>query len=158
VDVADKVAVVAGGGSGMGKATAELLSEQGARVAILDLPTSKGPVTAKEIGATFHPCDVTDEPATEQALAAAMEAHGALHIAINTAGGGYSKRTINKDGPLPLADFRALIDRHLQPEPAPGLAHEQQRARRRGGARGDRQHLLDRRLRGPDRPGGLLRG
>jgi NAD(P)-dependent dehydrogenase (short-subunit alcohol dehydrogenase family) len=113
VDVAGKVAVVAGGGSGMGRATAELLGGQGARVAILDLPASKGPETAKEIGATFHPCDVTDEAATEQALAAAKDTHGALHIAVNTAGGGYSKRTINKDGPLPLADFRALIELNL---------------------------------------------
>jgi NAD(P)-dependent dehydrogenase (short-subunit alcohol dehydrogenase family) len=113
VDVAHKVAVVAGGGSGMGRATAELLGERGARVAILDLPGGKGPAAAEELGATFHPCDVTDEAATEQALAAAVGAHGGLHIAVNTAGGGYSKRTISRDGPLPLADFRALIELNL---------------------------------------------
>jgi NAD(P)-dependent dehydrogenase (short-subunit alcohol dehydrogenase family) len=113
VDIAKKVAVVTGGGSGMGRATAELLREQGASVAILDLPAGKGAAVAETIGATFHPCDITDEAATEQALAAAASAHGGMHVAVNTAGGGVSKRTISRNGPLPLADFRALIELNL---------------------------------------------
>jgi NAD(P)-dependent dehydrogenase (short-subunit alcohol dehydrogenase family) len=113
VDVAKKVAVVTGGGSGMGRATAELLREQGASVAILDLPTGQGAATAAALGATFHPCNVTDAAATEAALADAVGAHGAIHVAVNTAGGGVSKRTISKSGPLPLEDFRALIELNL---------------------------------------------
>jgi NAD(P)-dependent dehydrogenase (short-subunit alcohol dehydrogenase family) len=113
VDVAKKVAVITGGGSGVGRATAELLREQGARVAILDLPGGKGAATAEAIGATFHPCDVTDAVATEAALADAISAHGSIHVAVNTAGGGVSKRTISKNGPLPLEDFRALIELNL---------------------------------------------
>jgi NAD(P)-dependent dehydrogenase (short-subunit alcohol dehydrogenase family) len=113
VDVAKKVAVVTGGGSGMGRATAELLREQGASVAILDLPAGRGASTAEAIGATFHPCDVTDASATEAALADAISAHGGIHVAVNTAGGGFSKRTISKSGPLPLEDFRALIELNL---------------------------------------------
>jgi len=113
VDVAKRVAVVTGGGSGMGRATAELLREQGARVAILDLPAGQGEATAAAIGATFHPCNVTDATATEAALADALSAHGVIHVAVNTAGGGVSKRTISKSGPLPLDDFRALIELNL---------------------------------------------
>jgi NAD(P)-dependent dehydrogenase (short-subunit alcohol dehydrogenase family) len=108
-----KIAVVVGGGSGMGRASAELLAEHGARVAILDLPSGKGSDTAKQIGASFHPCDVTDAVGTEAALAEVLDAHGALHIAVNTAGGGVSKRTVGKGGPLPLADFRRAIELNL---------------------------------------------
>ncbi|WP_235017635.1 SDR family NAD(P)-dependent oxidoreductase [Thermomonospora echinospora] len=113
--MAKKVAVVVGGGSGMGRATAELLAERGATVAVLDLPQGKGPQAVAEIGgdATFHPCDVTDETGTEQALDAVLERHGAVHIAVNTAGGGYSKRTISRQGPLPLADFRKIVELNL---------------------------------------------
>ncbi len=113
MDVAKKVVVVVGGGSGMGPATAELLRDQGASVAILDLPAGRGAAAAEAIGATFHPCDVTDAAATEAALAAAVSAHGTIHVAVNTAGGGFSKRTISKSGPLPLDDFRALIELNL---------------------------------------------
>jgi NAD(P)-dependent dehydrogenase (short-subunit alcohol dehydrogenase family) len=115
VDAAKRVAVVAGGGSGMGRATAELLAKRGARVAVLDLPGGKGAEVAAALGdiATFHPCDVTDDTGTEAALEAAAEAHGGLHIAVNTAGGGVSKRIISREGPLPLAEFRRLIELNL---------------------------------------------
>ncbi|MEO5876388.1 MAG: SDR family NAD(P)-dependent oxidoreductase [Streptosporangiaceae bacterium] len=115
MDAAKKVAVVVGGGSGMGRATAELLAEQGAVVAVVDLPGGRGEEAVAALGgaATFHPCDVTDEVGTEAALEAVLERHGALHIAVNTAGGGTSRRTIGKDGPLPLAEFRRIIELNL---------------------------------------------
>jgi NAD(P)-dependent dehydrogenase (short-subunit alcohol dehydrogenase family) len=115
VHVAKKAAVVVGGGSGMGRATAALLAEQGARVAVLDLPAGKGAQAVEELGgdATFHPCDVTDETGVERALEEAVETHGGLHIAVNTAGGGTSRRTIGKNGPLPLAEFRRIIELNL---------------------------------------------
>ncbi|OLT31146.1 3-hydroxy-2-methylbutyryl-CoA dehydrogenase [Actinomadura sp. CNU-125] len=115
MDIAKKTAVVVGGGSGMGRATAELLAERGASVAVLDLPTGKGEQTVAELGgaATFHPCDVTDDEGVEQALKDVLDAHGGLHIAVNTAGGGVSKRTIGRDGPLPLADFRRIVEWNL---------------------------------------------
>ncbi|ROO84974.1 NAD(P)-dependent dehydrogenase (short-subunit alcohol dehydrogenase family) [Actinocorallia herbida] len=113
MDAANKVAVIVGGGSGMGRATAELLAAAGAKIAILDLPDGRGPEAAKEIGATFHACDVTDETGTEAAIEEVVAAHGAIHIAVNTAGGGVSKRTIGKNGPLPLADFRSIIELNL---------------------------------------------
>lgn len=97
----------------MARATVEQLRARGASVAILDLPSSAGAEVAAEIGATFHPCDVTDEMGTEAALAEAVEELGGLQIAVNTAGGGSSKRTISKAGPLPLADFRSAIELNL---------------------------------------------
>jgi NAD(P)-dependent dehydrogenase (short-subunit alcohol dehydrogenase family) len=113
VDAAKKIAVIVGGGSGLGRATAEVLARLGATVAIVDLPGGKGPAAAAELGATFHPCDVTDETGTEEALAAVLERHGALHIAVNTAGGGTSQRIISREGPLPMADFRRIIELNL---------------------------------------------
>ncbi|WP_106401676.1 SDR family NAD(P)-dependent oxidoreductase [Actinocorallia populi] len=113
MDAAKKVAVIVGGGSGMGRATAEQLAAQGSTIAIVDLPDGRGPEAAEALGATFHPCDVTDEQGVEAALEAVLAAHGAVHIAVNTAGGGVSKRTISKNGPLPLAEFRKLIELNL---------------------------------------------
>jgi NAD(P)-dependent dehydrogenase (short-subunit alcohol dehydrogenase family) len=106
-------AVVVGGASGMARATAEMLHERGARVAILDLPTSAGEEVAKQLDGTFHPVNVMDEEAVESALQAAVDALGGLHIAVNTAGGGAAKRTLSKDGPHPLDEFRRTIELNL---------------------------------------------
>lgn len=113
--VKDSGAVVVGGASGMGRATAERLAERGAQVAVLDLPSSDGAAVASELGAgaSFHPCDVTDTDGVETALGAVIEGLGALHIAINTAGGGVSARTLSKSGPHPLDAFRSVIELNL---------------------------------------------
>ena len=110
-----KKAVVVGGASGMARATAEQLSERGAQVAILDLPTSAGAQTALEIGddTSFHACDVTDEAGVEKAMNTAVEDLGALHLAVNTAGGGIVKKTISSSGPHPLDEFRRVIELNL---------------------------------------------
>ena len=113
MEIAGKKAVIVGGASGMARASAELLQQKGAAVAILDLPTSGGAEVAKELGGTFHPVDVTDESQVESALADAVDALGGLHIAVNTAGGGVAKRTLAKDGPHPLADFRRVVELNL---------------------------------------------
>jgi NAD(P)-dependent dehydrogenase (short-subunit alcohol dehydrogenase family) len=113
VEVNGKKAMVVGGASGMARATAERLRDKGADVAILDLPQSPGDKVAAEIGATFHPVDVTDAAQIEQAVAGAVGALGGLHIAVNTAGGGIAKRTLGKEGPHPLDDFRRVIDLNL---------------------------------------------
>jgi len=68
---------------------------------------------AKELGGTFHEVDVMDENQLESALGDAVGALGGLHITINTAGGGIGKRTLSKDGPHPLADFRRIIELNL---------------------------------------------
>ena len=108
-------AIVVGGASGMARATAELLTREGATVAILDRAQSKGAEVAAAIGAgsTFYPCDVTDFAGTEQAIRQAVADLGALHFGVNTAGGGIAKRTMSKDGPHPLDQFRAVVDLNL---------------------------------------------
>src|ERR1700728_1844191 len=85
VEIKGKKAVIVGGASGMAKASAQLLRNKGASVAILDLPTSAGAEVASSLGGTFHPLDVTDEQAVEASLGEAVDQLGGLHIAVNTA-------------------------------------------------------------------------
>jgi NAD(P)-dependent dehydrogenase (short-subunit alcohol dehydrogenase family) len=113
VEIDGKGAVIVGGASGMARAAAEQLHAKGAKIAILDLPTSKGQEVADALGGTFHPVDVMDEADVESALDAAVEALGDLWIAINTAGGGTAKRTLGKDGPHPLDEFRRVVELNL---------------------------------------------
>jgi NAD(P)-dependent dehydrogenase (short-subunit alcohol dehydrogenase family) len=113
VEISGKKAMIVGGASGMAKASAEQLKAKGASIAILDLPTSAGAEVAKELGGTFHELDVLDTDGTERALQDAYEALGGLHIAVNTAGGGIGKRTLTKEGPHPLEEFRRVIDLNL---------------------------------------------
>src|SRR5215203_4331772 len=113
MDIKGKKAVVVGGASGMAKASAELLSERGAAVAIVDLPTSAGAEVAEALGGSFHPLNVTDDDAVELVMAEVAEALGGLHIAVNTAGGGAAKRTLSKDGPHDLDTFRSTIELNL---------------------------------------------
>ena len=113
MDIEGKKAVVVGGASGMARATAELLHQRGAAIAILDLPTSAGAEAAKELDGTFHPVDVMDDAGVEQAMSDAVDALGGLHIAVNTAGGGIGKRTLTKEGPHPIEDFRRVVELNL---------------------------------------------
>ncbi|MEZ5245512.1 MAG: SDR family oxidoreductase [Acidimicrobiales bacterium] len=108
-------AIVVGGASGMARATAEAIVAGGGTVAILDLASSDGEAVAAEIGGgtTFHPCDVTDFEGTEEVLKAAAAALGGLDAVVNTAGGGVAKRTLSKDGPHPLDEFRWVVDLNL---------------------------------------------
>lgn len=113
MEIQDKAAVVVGGASGMGRATAVALAGRGARVAVLDRPASQGEEVARELGGSFHPCDVTDFAAAEQALADAVEQLGGLHVAVTTAGGGVAKRTLGREGPHDLETFRRVLDLNI---------------------------------------------
>lgn len=115
MEIADKVAVVIGGASGMARATAERLAARGAHIAICDLPSSHGAAVAQEIGGTttFHEIDVTDFDAVEGVLDEVVAQHGALHIEVNTAGGGHAKRTLGKEGPHPLDEFQHTVNLNL---------------------------------------------
>jgi NAD(P)-dependent dehydrogenase (short-subunit alcohol dehydrogenase family) len=108
-----KKAVFVGGASGMARASAEMMAERGASVAIMDLPTSAGAEVAKSLGGPFEPVDIMDEENVEQALGAIVEQLGGLHIAVNTAGGGTAMRTLTKQGPHSLAEFRRVIELNL---------------------------------------------
>ena len=105
--------VVVGGASGMARAAATKLRERGANIAIVDLPTSAGAEVAKELGGSFFDCNVMDEENVDRAIAGAIESLGSVHVGINTAGGGIAKRTLTKEGPHPLADFRRIIELNL---------------------------------------------
>ena len=113
MDIEGKKALIVGGASGMARATADRLAAAGASIAILDLATSAGDEVAKGLGGTFHPCDVTDDVGTEAAVGAAVEALGGLHISVNTAGGGIQARTLSKEGPHSLDEFRRVIELNL---------------------------------------------
>lgn len=111
MELQDSIALVTGGASGLGRATARRLIAGGARVVITDLPNSAGAAAAEELGhgTRFVPADVTDE-ATLGAAVAAAEAQGPLRILVHCAGRGSSGRVVERDGaPMPLARFEAII-------------------------------------------------
>jgi len=109
-------AVVTGGGSGLGEATARALAAQGARVAILDLGRSKGAEVAASLGAAalFREVDVCDEEPVQAALAETADRFGGLHVAVNCAGIGMAGRTVDKSGkPFDLRLFRRTVEVNL---------------------------------------------
>ena len=108
-------ALVTGGASGLGRATAARLVQDGARVVLLDLPGSAGAAVAKELGerAVFVPGDVRDEEDAARAVAAAAML-GPLRVTVNCAGLGKAGRTVARDGePYPLHDFRSVVEINL---------------------------------------------
>lgn len=113
MDIASTAALVTGGASGLGLATAKRLRAAGAEVCIVDLPSSDGTAAAEEIGATFAPADVTDEDAVAAAVDMAGEL-GELRIAVNCAGIGPPKRVLSRDGsPSDLSHYRTVIEVNL---------------------------------------------
>jgi NAD(P)-dependent dehydrogenase (short-subunit alcohol dehydrogenase family) len=113
MDIRGHSALVTGGGSGLGAATARLLAEAGAKVAVLDVNDKAAAEVAIDIDGIAIHCDVTDGPATEKALAKAAAGHGPARIVVNCAGVGPAKRIVGRDGPMPLADFARVIEINL---------------------------------------------
>ncbi len=107
--ISGAAAIVTGGGSGLGRATAEALAAKGARVAVVDLNPAAAEEVAEAIGGVAVVCDVASDAAAVEALAKAKAAHGPARILINCAGLGTPKRVVGKDGPQPLADFEKII-------------------------------------------------
>jgi NAD(P)-dependent dehydrogenase (short-subunit alcohol dehydrogenase family) len=109
-------AVVTGGGSGLGEATARALAARGARVAVLDLGRSRGAAVAAELGsdACFAEADVTSPEQVAAALDRAVASFGAIHVAVNCAGIGMAGRTVDKDGkPFDLRLFARTVEVNL---------------------------------------------
>jgi NAD(P)-dependent dehydrogenase (short-subunit alcohol dehydrogenase family) len=115
MNLKDAVAVITGGGSGLGAATAQEFAERGAKVAILDLPSSPGAKIAESFGAKglFVPADVTSGSEVDAAVAKAREHFATVHIAVNCAGIGRASRTLSKDGPHSLDLFNKVIQINL---------------------------------------------
>ena len=110
MEIKGKKAIVFGGASGMGHASAELLASRGADVVVIDRPGSGGHEVAATFGGGFHEADVTDFDGTERVLAEAVEGLGGLHVTVTTAGGGVAKRTLGRNGPHDLETFRNVMD------------------------------------------------
>ncbi len=115
MEVKDKVAVVTGGASGLGRAAVKRFAANGGKVAIFDRNEEKGNALAQELGdaVIFCQVNVTDEESVAAGIAATLAAFGAIHINCNFAGIGNAKRTMGRNGPFPLADFQLIIQVNL---------------------------------------------
>ena len=111
MQIASTVALVTGGGSGLGRATALRLGRQGASVAIADLERSDGAAVAAELGGRglFLPTDVTSEEAVTALLDAAAERFGPVNAVVNCAGIAIAVKTIGRKGPHPLDAFERVL-------------------------------------------------
>jgi NAD(P)-dependent dehydrogenase (short-subunit alcohol dehydrogenase family) len=98
-------ALVAGGASGLGEATARELAARGARVTVADLNEERGQALAGEIGGAFAAADVTDE----EQVRAAVESVEGLRLAVSCAGIGWAERTVKRDGPATLQPFETVV-------------------------------------------------
>jgi NAD(P)-dependent dehydrogenase (short-subunit alcohol dehydrogenase family) len=105
-------AIITGGASGLGLATATELSKAGAHVVLLDLPQSAGADRANELGGSFAPADVTDEAAVQQAVDTAVGV-APLRILVNCAGIATAEKVIGKGGIMPLDHFAKVVQVNL---------------------------------------------
>ena len=106
-------AIVTGGASGLGAATARALAEAGARVALLDLDGAAAQARAEAVGGIGIACDVADAASAEAAIARAAEAHGPARILVNCAGIAPAARIVGRDGPASLDAFAKVIQVNL---------------------------------------------
>jgi len=102
-------AIVTGGGSGLGRATAEALAAKGAKVAVFDLNPAAAEEAAKAVRGLAVVVDVADEASAGAAITKAAAAHGPARVLVNCAGIGVAKRVVGRDGPHPLQDFERVI-------------------------------------------------
>src|SRR5580698_10419355 len=113
MDIRGHAAIVTGGASGLGAATARMLAEAGAKVAIFDVNQKAAAEVAIDINGIAVACDVTSSEQTEKAFAKAAADHGTARILINCAGVGPAKRIVGRDGPMPLDEFAHVVSINL---------------------------------------------
>jgi NAD(P)-dependent dehydrogenase (short-subunit alcohol dehydrogenase family) len=113
--VKNSVAIVTGGASGLGEACVRNLNKLGAKVAIFDFVAERGEKIAAELGkdVIFAHTDVADDAGVQAAIKKTMDAFGAIHIAINCAGGAAPMKVLSRKGPMPLAAFNRTIQINL---------------------------------------------
>ena len=109
MNISGSSALITGGASGLGAATARRLAGQGARVVIADLNQADGLALAQELGARFVETDVADEASLRRALDAAVSVYGGLHILVCCAGVATPGKVLGKDGPLDLDHFARVV-------------------------------------------------
>ena len=108
-----QIAIVTGGGSGLGEATARALADKGARVAIFDIGIDRAAKVAGDIGGTAIQCDVSSADSGAAAVAEVEKRLGPARILVNCAGIAIGVKTIGKDGPHPLDQYRKVIEINL---------------------------------------------
>jgi len=114
MNIQGQAALVTGGASGLGEATARELARLGAKVAVLDVNLELAQKVAAQIGGVACRCDITSTDSLTAALAQAAAAHGPARVLMNIAGIGTAKRVVQKDGsPAPLEDFAKVINVNL---------------------------------------------
>jgi NAD(P)-dependent dehydrogenase (short-subunit alcohol dehydrogenase family) len=109
MDIKGQAAIVTGGASGLGAATARALAAAGAKVAIVDVNEKAANEIASELKGVAAIGDVADSASGEAAVKKAAAAHGPARILVNCAGVGPAKRIVGRDGPMPLADYERVI-------------------------------------------------
>jgi NAD(P)-dependent dehydrogenase (short-subunit alcohol dehydrogenase family) len=115
MQIKDKVVIITGGGSGLGKGTVGEFVKAGARVAIFDFNEAGGEAVAKSHGdaVKFFKVDVTKNESIQQGIAAVLAHFGAIHVCCNFAGTGNAIKTLSKKGAFPLEEFTRIIDLNL---------------------------------------------
>jgi NAD(P)-dependent dehydrogenase (short-subunit alcohol dehydrogenase family) len=108
-----QIAIVTGAGSGLGEATARALAAKGARVAIFDVGMERAQAVAADIGGIAVKCDVSDADSGVAAMAEVQQKLGAARILVNCAGIAIGVKTIGKEGPHPLDQYRRVIEINL---------------------------------------------
>ena len=109
MELKGQAAIVTGGASGLGAATARALAAAGAKVAVFDINEAGAASVAKDIGGVGIACDVASSDGAKAGIEKAKAAHGAARILVNCAGIGPAKRIVGRDGPQPLEDFERVI-------------------------------------------------
>jgi NAD(P)-dependent dehydrogenase (short-subunit alcohol dehydrogenase family) len=109
MDIEGSGALVVGGASGLGEATARRLHAQGAALTIADVNADKGQALADELGAGFAACDVREEDQVQAAVEAAAEADGGLRICVCCAGTGFAQKVAGSRGPHALEPFTVIV-------------------------------------------------
>jgi NAD(P)-dependent dehydrogenase (short-subunit alcohol dehydrogenase family) len=113
MQIKGQVALISGGASGLGAATARALAQAGARVGLLDANAEAAEQLAHELGGVAVRCDVTSATGAETALASLRQALGAARILVNCAGIAPGAKIVGKSGPMPLEEFRRVIEVNL---------------------------------------------
>ena len=115
MDIKDSVAIISGGASGLGEATARALVEKGGRVALLDLDKERGERLSAELGdsAIFCPGDVSNEKAMDEVVEKVKDAFGTFQVVVNCAGIGGDVKIVGKEGVMPLDAFNRTIQINL---------------------------------------------
>jgi 3-hydroxyacyl-CoA dehydrogenase / 3-hydroxy-2-methylbutyryl-CoA dehydrogenase len=109
MDIEGSGALVVGGASGLGEATARRLHQQGAELTIADVNVEKGEALAAELGAAFAACDVREEEQVQAAVEEAVSPGGGLRICVCCAGTGMAQKVAGSRGPHPLEPFATIL-------------------------------------------------